>query len=104
VQPLGDREERGIAFDHEPPGVDSGAAGVGEQRLQHLGHAASGRGRVDVQHRPIGERVPRDLRRLLEPSHPLRADQRLEPCGVDRLDLDLVQAPILARAHPTLFR
>ena len=48
MDPLGDPEEVGVAADRRPSGVDAGAARVGEQRLQHLGHAAAARGRVDV--------------------------------------------------------
>ena len=88
VDTLRDCEELGVAFDHEPACVDPCAAGVGEQRLQHLGDAAAGSGRVDIQNRVTGERLSRSLRSLLEPRHPLRADQRLEPGGVDRLDVD----------------
>ena len=99
VDPLRDCEERGIALDHQPARVDARAAGVGEQRLQHLGDAAAARGRVDVQHRATGKRLARSCRGLLEPRHPLRADQRLEPRGVDRMDVHFVELGVVADAH-----
>ncbi len=41
-------EERGIAVDDEPSCVHSGPHRVGDQHLEHLGDAATPRGRVDV--------------------------------------------------------
>ncbi|MBW2419861.1 MAG: hypothetical protein JRH19_15045 [Deltaproteobacteria bacterium] len=52
VQALGDAEELGIALDHHPARVDSGAARVAEQRLEHLRHTATHRGGVHVPHDP----------------------------------------------------
>ena len=51
MHPLRDLEEARVAFDHDPTGVHAGAARVREQRLQQLGDAATGRGRVHVQDR-----------------------------------------------------
>ena len=60
VDPLGDVEELGVAFDHDPSGVDVDPAHVGEQRLQKLGDPAAGRRRVDVDHpSPCEERSRR---------------------------------------------
>jgi hypothetical protein len=44
VNPLGDREECRVPLDDQPPRVDAGAADIGQQRLEHLRHAAAGRG------------------------------------------------------------
>jgi hypothetical protein len=76
VDPLGDREEGGIALNDKPARVDSGPPGIGKQRLQHLGDASTRPRRVDVQHRTAGERRARHLRRLFEAPHALDADQR----------------------------
>jgi hypothetical protein len=86
---FGDGEELGIPLDDEPAGVDPGPAHVGEQGLQHLRDPAAGRCRVDVVHRSSGERLLSGVGDLLEASHALRADERFEPGGVERLHLDL---------------
>ena len=52
METLGDGEELGHAVDHEPPGVDTAPARVGEQHLQHLGDTPTLGGGVDVPHRP----------------------------------------------------
>ena len=41
-------KKSGVALDHHPARVDAGAARVGEQRVEQLGHAAAASGRVDV--------------------------------------------------------
>jgi hypothetical protein len=99
VDPFRDREEGRIPFDHEPPGIDARAACVGEKRLQHLRHTASGPGRVDVQYRPAGERRPRQVSRPLESRHPLGADQRREPGRIDGPHVDLVQPRCVGGSH-----
>ncbi len=104
VNPLRDREEVGISFDHEPARVDAGAARVREQCLEHLGNAAARPGGVDVQDGAPGESLSRDLGRLLELRHPLDADQRLQPRRVDRLDVDLVEPRALLAAHAARHR
>jgi hypothetical protein len=89
---LGDREEVRIALDHQPARVDAGAADIGEQRLQHLGDTAAGRRRIDVEHRAALERLLGRGGDLLEARHARRADQRLEPRRIKRLNLHLLQA------------
>ena len=63
VQSLGDREELLIAVQHQPAGVDPGAAPVGQQRLQHLGDAATLGGGIDVPHDPAGQQRYAPVRR-----------------------------------------
>ena len=58
VDALGDGEELGCLAQHDPAGVDAGAANVGEQRPQHLRHAAATEGGADVPDRPPLERLP----------------------------------------------
>ena len=55
VDAFGDLEEAGVAVDDDPASVDARALGVREQRLQELGDAATGRGRVHVDDAPSGE-------------------------------------------------
>ena len=73
VEPLGDREEVGVAFDHDPAGVDADTPGVREQRLEQLGHATAGRGRVDVEHLPPVERSSSVVGEVLECREPAPA-------------------------------
>jgi hypothetical protein len=93
VQRFGDLEELRIAVQDQPLRVHVGAAGVGEQHLEHLGDTATRCGRVDVPDDPPGERLARQSRRGQER---FRADgveqprQLLERLG---LDLDGVHGP-----------
>ena len=48
VDPLGDPKEAAVPTDRDPARVHPGSARVGEEGLQHLGHAAATGGRVDV--------------------------------------------------------
>ena len=48
VEALGEPEEVRARVQDQPPGVHPGTPGVGEQGLQHLGHAATGGGGIDV--------------------------------------------------------
>ena len=99
MDPLGDREEGGVALDHQPARVDTGAARVGEKGLEHLGDAAAGCGRVDIEHRVAGEHRLRGLSHPLELRRSVAADQRLEPGGVERLHLHLTQLGHLLEDH-----
>ena len=101
VDPLRDREELRVALDDEPTRVDAGGAHVGKQRLQHLGDAAAGRGRVHVPDRAAAERGLRRLGDVLVERHPVGADQGLEPRRVERLHLDLVHAKLVRHGHQT---
>ena len=65
---LRDREERRVAVDHGPAGVDPRSTRVGQQRSEHLGDAAPARGRVHVP-----DPAPRELLA----ARPLGAMQRL---------------------------
>jgi hypothetical protein len=91
VDALGDREEGRIALDDQPARIDARASDVRQQRLQHLRHAAAGRGRVNVQHGPAGEHSLGGLGDLLEARHPVQPDQRLEARRVESLYLDLLK-------------
>ena len=85
MQALGDVEEPRVAVEHEPPGVDPGAAPVGDQHLQHLGHPAAAGGGVDVPHHRPGQLVGRRRRPGAEPLGPAGredAHQGLEVAGV----------------------
>ena len=79
VQPLGDREEPGVAGDHQPADRDVQVLHVSDQDLQHLGDPATSRGRIDVpdgapgQHRPELLGCPDQLRISRG------ADDRLQP-------------------------
>ncbi len=71
VEALGDLEEALVALDHGPARVDAGAARVGQQRGQHLGHPAAAGRRVDMPDHAAVEELLRlddgalDLRVLL---------------------------------------
>ena len=102
VDALGDLEEGGVTLDHEPADVEAGAATVGEKGLQHLGDPAAGRGRVDVQHRPPSQQQLGCLGNRFVACGPVRADQWLEPRGVERLHVDLLDPGVLLDAHLVL--
>ena len=73
VDALGDLEERHVAVDDEPAGVDTHPAGVGQQGPEQLGHAAAARRRVHVHDRAADERFTGLGRDLDEVACPLRA-------------------------------
>ena len=86
VDALGDGEELGCLAQHDPAGVDAGAAHVGEQRPQHLRHAAAAEGGADVPDRPPLERSPGPRRSLFDLVE-LLAQQG--PVAVERVGRDL---------------
>ncbi len=90
VDPLGDLEEAGVAFDHDPTGIDAHAAGMGEQGLQQLRDSTAGCGGIDVDHATVSEPVAGIGGRTLEPLDALGADQLRQPRERDRVDLDFV--------------
>jgi hypothetical protein len=92
VNPLRDREELWIALDHQPTRIDTSATDIGQERLQPLRDATARRRRADVQHRMPGKRRLRRIRHRLETGHPFRSDQRLEPRGVQSLNVHLPQS------------
>lgn len=66
VQSLGDGEERLVPLDHEPPGVDAGAARIPQEHAQHLRHTAARRRGVDVHDATVAQRFPELVRRAPE--------------------------------------
>jgi hypothetical protein len=62
VQSLRDREELRAGVEYEPPVLDPRPAPIGEQCLEHLGHATAVRRRVDMPDRAVAERAPRPRR------------------------------------------
>jgi len=74
VQPLGDREEISVAADHQPADRDAQILYVPDENLQHLGHPATGRGRVDVPDGAPGQDGP---------DTPGLPSQVLKPPGTD---------------------
>ena len=101
VDPLRHRKERRVALDDEPARVDPAAPRVGEQRLEHLGNAAAGGGRVHAYDSAPGEPLPRLLGHRLEAGHPLPPDQRLKARSVERLHLHLLEPTDAGGGHPT---
>ena len=91
MDPLGDREELGISFDDEPPGVDPDPACVRERSLEHLGHAAARGSGVDVDDRAALEDLAGGDGRRFELRHARRADDWAEPLRVDRLHRNLAR-------------
>src|SRR5918994_140591 len=90
MEPVGDPEELRVPGDRQPAEVDAGTAAVREQRMEHLGHAAAARGRVDVPHHPAAEHLLGGRRRLLDLGIGL-AQQRPEPLRRNRPDRNLLQ-------------
>ena len=78
VQPLGDREEPGVAGDHQPADRDVQILDVPDQYLQHLGDPATGRGRVDIPDGAPGQHVPDQVRGPGQQPVPRSADDRLQ--------------------------
>lgn len=66
VDALGHAEEVGRSLEDEPADVDAEAADVAQDRAQHLGHAAAGRGGVDVPDGASAEERADRLRLLRE--------------------------------------
>ncbi len=91
VDALRDLEEVRIALDDDPLGVDARTAGVRQERAEHLGDPATGRGRVDVQHDASGQLLASSLCCRLESFGAVRSDQREQPVGGERRDLDLFE-------------
>jgi hypothetical protein len=91
VQSLRDREELPVAPDHQPPGIDAGAPSVGQQDLQHLGHAPSDRRRVDVPDGATGEQLPGAVSDGSQRPDPVPAHHRGEPIDRESTDLNLVK-------------
>ncbi len=91
VDALRDLEEPRVALDHHPPGVDADPPRVREQRLEHLGHAPTGCGRVHVDDGAAVQQLTCHPRGRVERGHPLGADHGLEACRVESADVDLAQ-------------
>ncbi len=79
VQPLGDREEPGIAGDHQPAGRDVQILHVPDQDLQHLGDPATCHGRIDVPDGASGQHRPDQVGGADQLRIPRAADDRLQP-------------------------
>jgi hypothetical protein len=96
VNPLCDREELRVGVEHQPPGVDTRAAGVSEQRLQHLRDATAVGSGIDVPHDPAGQEgaSPRSGRH--EPLRPISGQQRAEHLERHSLDIDLSHRVMVA--------
>ena len=89
VDPLGDREELGIPVNHRPFGRDARTACVAQEHVQELGHASAGRGRVDVDDPPPVQTLSRSRGDLEQTGEALGSDDRTEPSGIERLELDV---------------
>ena len=105
VQALGDLEELRVPVDDEPTCVHADPSDQTEQDVQHLGHAATRRGRVHVDHTSTTQSVHCLLGRLDgEQIGPVIADHRREAKGVARRDGDVFhdhQFVELGRVHRT---
>lgn len=88
VQALGDLEERGVAAQHEPARVDARTARVGQQRAQHLGHAATDGRRVHAPHRAAGHQRARALGQGQQLVHAGLVEDRAEALEAERSDGD----------------
>jgi hypothetical protein len=66
VYSLRDPEELRCAGDRHPAHVDTRATRVGKEEAQHLGHAATSRGGVDIPDHPVVQDLSRFGERLFE--------------------------------------
>ena len=78
VQPLGDREEPGVAADHQPADRDVQILDIPDQYLQHLGDPATGRGRVDIPDGTPGQHLPDQVSAPGQQPVPRSADDGLQ--------------------------
>ena len=92
VDTLGDAEEFRRATDHQPGRIHAQTPSVGQQAMEHLGHATP-RGRaVDVPDRPTLEfasYVGREAANLLDMRFTDNFGERIGPLGRDRHFVDL---------------
>ena len=107
VQPLRDREELRLGFDHHPASVHACAARVAEQRPKQLDHPTTLGGRVDVPDHPPTERFA-GTRDQLAPGFVLdRRDDLLEPgvrptASPARVEAPSPRSPRSEACHTTL--
>src|SRR5262249_38994474 len=80
-----------IPLDDDPLRVYPRAPDVRQQAAQHLGDTTAGGGRVDVQDRATRQPFASGQCRRLEPLSALGPDQRQQPLGCQRGDLDLFE-------------
>ena len=99
VHSFGDGEELMVAVQNQPPGVDSRAASVCNEALQHLRHPATVRGGVDVPHHPTGEKSPGPGSGGQQLAPLGRRQNRLQQVKRHRLDLDLLHLSILPASN-----
>jgi hypothetical protein len=81
VDALRDPEEGRAALDDELSGVDPDPTGVGQQRLEELGHSAPLGGGVDIDDGAPAEQLPRHVGHRVEVGRPLLANDVLEGLG-----------------------
>ena len=86
--------------DDDPAAVDARAARVGQQRAQHLGHAAPVRGRVDAPHDPSGERGPAERGEVLQVAVAGVVENVAKPLERQRRDVDRESRAIISRSCP----
>jgi hypothetical protein len=100
VNSFGDGEEFGVALDHYPTRVDSRAARVREQRLQHLCDAAAGGGGVDVPDGATGKGWGCASERVTSARGLLRRKQRNQPLRREAADVYVDRLGEVADDHP----
>jgi len=87
VKALRDREELGVARDHDPIDPDPHPTRIAEQGAQHLCDASALPGRAHAHDAPAADELPKLDARGQEGGQALIADDRLEPAWVERHDL-----------------
>ena len=92
VDPLGDREEVGIASITSHLASMPSPPTCGQQRLEQLRYPAAGRGRVDVEHRATRQGLPHPGGGRLERGDALGTHDRPELGHGHRPDPDLLQS------------
>ena len=111
MEALGEAEEVGVPLDHGPARVDALAPRVGQQRAQHLGHAAALGGRVHVPDGAPVEQLAAAGQRGAGAPEGVRLDDPAEAVEGVRAKLDLAErrhsrrsvahARLTGTPHPT---
>src|SRR5450432_3809769 len=104
MDPLSENEEVLVTPDHHPARVDARPARVGEQRNEHLGHAAALGGRVDVPQDAPVKRLAAALHRTQQALVVLVREHRLKALQVQCANGHVRQGGHRRRSYARLTR
>lgn len=95
---FGDLEERLIALDNTPPGIDAELIEQGDHAGQYLRHAATGERRVDILYdfaRQFAAQEPEVLNKALPNDGLVVGDIYLILFSISRISVDLIASSVL---------